>query len=135
MSTRADFAKAVIFAGGWSQHLNNHVALVAWMEGENTLAKYNPFATSHPMPGATNFNSSGVKNYVSFSQGVQATVETIRLTRYAEIVKNLEEHSSAFYTLTAVEASGTWTQFDNLSTFVENIRASWTRYAFKPIAT
>jgi len=135
MSTRADFAEDVLLTGGWPQHLNNHVALVAWMEGENTLAKYNPFATSHPMDGATDFNSSGVKNYVSFSQGVQATVDTIRLARYAEIVKNLEEHSSAFYTLTAVEASGTWTQFDNLSTFVENIRASWTRYAFKPIAT
>ena len=45
--------------------------LVAWQQAEGTQAAYNPLATSQAMAGATVFNSHGVKEYVSYSDGVK----------------------------------------------------------------
>jgi chaperonin cofactor prefoldin len=73
--------------GGWARLFlsglgapdcgDNLLVVVAWEAQEGTSAAFNPLATTHDMPGATNFNSVGVKNYVSLQQGVQATIETL----------------------------------------------------------
>ena len=56
----------------------NLVVMVAWQAAENTQARWNPLATTLPMPGSTEFNSVGVQNYTSLSQGVQATILTLK---------------------------------------------------------
>lgn len=42
------------------------------------VAAFNPWNTTLPMPGASNFNSVGVKNYTSWGQGISATVLTLQ---------------------------------------------------------
>lgn len=95
--TRRAFAIAVL-KGIQAPLLENSIdALIKWMGAENTNAAYNPMATTrgHIMAppagnpngewvdtpvgnlGATIFNSVKVRNYASFEQGVQATVETM----------------------------------------------------------
>lgn len=51
--------------------------LVAWQRAEGTSAAYNPLATSQDMPGATIFNSHGVKEYLSYQDGITATAITL----------------------------------------------------------
>jgi hypothetical protein len=56
---------------------NNLVAMVAWQAQEGTRVAWNPLATTRGMPGATTFNSVGVKNYSSLEEGLQATALTL----------------------------------------------------------
>lgn len=56
------------------------IAALAWSGAENTQAKWNPFATTWDKPGSTDFNSVGVKNYVDWTQGLQATMDTLGLS-------------------------------------------------------
>lgn len=65
--------------------------LVNWMGLENTQAGYNPLATTQYMPGATEFNSVGVRNYPNRTVGLQATKETLLNGFYPNIVKALED--------------------------------------------
>lgn len=55
-------------------------SMAAWIRHETPwppVAKFNPMNTTLPMPGATDFNSVGVKNYTSWPQGIQATILTL----------------------------------------------------------
>ena len=62
----------------------NVKALAAWAQAEGTKAGFNPLATTQSMPGASSFNSVGVKNYASYTDGLQATVQTLTNGRYRE---------------------------------------------------
>jgi cell wall-associated NlpC family hydrolase len=68
--------------------------VVAWQAGENTTAAYNPLATTQNADGATCFNyingKCGVKNYTSYEQGLQATIETITNGYYQHIWYGLQ---------------------------------------------
>lgn len=66
--------------------------MARWAASENTLATFNPLATERPMPGHdSQFNAQGVRNYDSLSTGIDATVDTLRLSYYKPIVKALRE--------------------------------------------
>jgi peptidoglycan hydrolase CwlO-like protein len=56
---------------------HNIVVVVAWQANEFTQARWNPLATTHPMSRSTNFNEVGVQNYVSLTQGLRASAETL----------------------------------------------------------
>jgi hypothetical protein len=88
---------------------NNLIVMVAWAQQENTLAGWNPLATTYDEPGATLFNSAGVKNYVSLYQGLDATVGTLRLGfsshGYGAIVQDLRVCADPVTTATAINAS------------------------------
>lgn len=59
--------------------------VVGWTVYEtvaNSGAKYNLLNTTQNMPGATDFNSVGVKNYTSYAQGIQANQLTVQNGRY-----------------------------------------------------
>jgi hypothetical protein len=136
------FARRTLAVGGWPDHLNNFVSLVGWEAGEGTKAKYNPFATTRPAEGATDFNSSHVKDYVSWEQGVAATVATINNGNYPEVIACLRTHKAAFYTLDAVRNSkwGTFHVADgeppfDIAAHVDGIRERWATYAFKVVAS
>jgi peptidoglycan hydrolase CwlO-like protein len=88
---------------------SNVVAVVAWETAEYTTATWNPLATTYSMPGATKFNSAGVKNYRSLNQGLDATVSTlllgVRSYGYGDIIAGLAECSPPIVTAEAIRAS------------------------------
>jgi hypothetical protein len=48
--------------------------------------KFNWLSTTQSMFGATNYNEIGVKNYLTWIQGVRATVKTLKNGRYDDIL-------------------------------------------------
>lgn len=69
--------------------------LYAWRQAEGKAGKYNPFNTTWDLPGSTNFNSVGVKNYKSLEDGMIATIKTLRNGRYNCIVNGLRNDIGA----------------------------------------
>jgi hypothetical protein len=86
---------------------NNLVAMVAWQSAEGTLASYNPLATTYSMTGATDFNSVGVKNYISLAQGTEAIYLTLQAPGhgYEAILSDLQASADPFVTADAINAS------------------------------
>ena len=109
--------------GDWAQRFlahigaptcrHNVVVVVAWQANEFTQARWNPLATTHRMAGSTSFNDVGVQNYVSLTQGVRASAET------------LTGGASSFGYRAILDALG---RCDDATTTAEAIRASaWCR--------
>lgn len=73
----------------------------AWKRAEGTNAKNNPLATTwdKQVPGQTDFNTVGVKNYPDQETGVSATVNTltkgIGATAYKDLVAKLQSDTTA----------------------------------------
>ena len=86
---------------------NNLVVIVAWQVAEYTQARWNPLATTYPMPGATEFNGHGVRNYVSLAQGLDATRLTLRhcCYGYEAILANLARNADSMTTGEAIHDS------------------------------
>jgi hypothetical protein len=88
---------------------NNLIAVVAWADQENSNASWNPLDTTYDEPGATSYNSVGVRNYVSLEQGLDATVATLALGAttdgYGAIVADLRVCAAPVDTATAINAS------------------------------
>jgi hypothetical protein len=100
--TQEDFAKAVIRGLGGTPTPQNVANMIMWenKEGGNwkNTAKFNPLNTSYQESGSTNFNTgmagSGVQSYMSWQQGVDATIRTLTgkdagPRGYTNIVKSL----------------------------------------------
>ena len=104
---RGAFANKVTLGLGAKVTVHTRRALQAQMQAEGGSAKNNPFNTTMPMPGATNFNSVGVKNYVNAEQGIQATIKTLKENGhgYEEIRKLLRANASAVQIVTAIGRS------------------------------
>ena len=88
---------------------SNLVVMAAWQAAESTQAAWNPLATTHSMPGSTDFNSVGVQDFVSLRQGLRGTWETIEngwtVYRYGPIVVSLRRCANAIATARAINAS------------------------------
>jgi hypothetical protein len=83
----------------------NVKALIAWQAAEGGSARFNPFDTTEPYPGATNYNGVGVKNYPARDAGILATVKTLQLSAYAAIRAALEQGTSGRAVCQAIDAS------------------------------
>jgi hypothetical protein len=85
------------------------VLVVAWESIEFTMARFNPLSTTYPMPGASDFNSVGVKNFTSLNQGIQATVRTLYQSApalgYGPIVADLRRCADPKVTAEAINQS------------------------------
>ncbi len=88
---------------------DNLVVVVAWQANEFTQARWNPLATTHRMVGSTDFNSVGVQNYRSLTQGLRASVETLTggatSYGYGAILDRLRSCAPASATADAIRAS------------------------------
>ncbi|HEX4776481.1 MAG TPA: hypothetical protein VFW74_06905, partial [Acidimicrobiia bacterium] len=73
----------------------NMRAVVAWEKAEGTKAQFNPLATTRSMPGATNFNQVGVKNFASYQDGIDANAAALMNGRYPNILAALRRGDSA----------------------------------------
>lgn len=60
-----------------------------WQRAEGGTAANNPLNTTQPWPGATNYNSVGVKNYRTRADGIQATAKTIQNGNYPALLAAL----------------------------------------------
>lgn len=108
--TRGLYARELLRELGYPKTAKNMVSVLAWMEGEGTRARNNPLATTKTWPRATPFNSVGVKHYATLTDGISATVATLRLPAYAAIRKALQAGTSVHAAAHAIEASPWGTQ-------------------------
>jgi hypothetical protein len=83
----------------------NVKAMVAWQQAEGTSAMYNPLATTQYMPGDSQFNSVGVKNFASYQDGLTANIKAITNGRYPNILAALQAGNSATAVAQAIQNS------------------------------
>jgi hypothetical protein len=108
-------AQDVLKQLGISPTLASTAKLVAWFDQEggnwNNSARYNPLNTTLSMPGAGNTGSQGnIKVYTSWTQGIEATVKTLKAPAYKSILSTLASGSGAAFEA-AVNASPWGTKF------------------------
>jgi len=107
--TQVTWAQAFLKSLGVPMTADNVAAIVAWEMAEGghwyNTAYYNPLNTTQSMPGATVFNSVGVKAYTSWVQGLKASVITIRNGYYGGILDALRRGNDAQGVADAVAAS------------------------------
>jgi hypothetical protein len=84
--------------------------LKAWRQAEGGRATNNPFNTTKNIPGDadTNYNSIGVKNYPSRQAGLDATVATLKLKYYKDLLSRLMDDSSTAEEIAASPDLKTW---------------------------
>jgi cell wall-associated NlpC family hydrolase len=91
----------------------NLAGLAGWASGEGSTARYNPYDTTQPEPGATAFNSNSgdpVRDYPDYRTGLAATVATLEpggrpSPQYGGILRALQAGTSAAAVDAAVAAS------------------------------
>ena len=84
----------------------NVQAITAWEQAEGTKASYNPLATTQGgFAGETQFNSVGVKNYVSYQDGLDANVKVINNGLYTNILAALQQGNDPMAVAKAIAAS------------------------------
>ena len=107
--TYGDWATLLLDDLGAPTCQNNLTAIVAWQAAEFTQAGWNPLATTYAMPGDGAFNPAGVRNFASLSQGLQATVLTLRTGSvsygYDWIMYRLNQCAAPAVTADAINAS------------------------------
>lgn len=65
--------------------------LEAWQRAEGGNAENNPLNTTYTLPGSTNYNSAGVKNYRTPVEGICAQACTIAAdTGYSALWKDMQ---------------------------------------------
>jgi cell wall-associated NlpC family hydrolase len=86
---------------------DNLTFLNAWTKAEGGSASNNPFNTTQQAPGASTYNSVGVRNYGSPQQGISATIQTLTNGRYGNILSALKQGTDARAAATAL-ANSPW---------------------------
>ncbi len=120
----------------------NRIATVAWEVNEGTAAVWNPLATTYSMPGATIYNSHGVRNYVNEGQGLNATRLTIErgwsIYGYGDIVRKMEHCAPPLETARAINRSS-WcagcTDGEYVTGLIPEVKHDYATYANRLIAT
>lgn len=135
------------WAGAFLSHLGaptcseNLLIVVTWETAESTSAAFNPLATTRDMPGATDMNSVGVKDFVSLRQGLDASRDTLLLGAssygYGAIVDSLRRCGSAEVTARAINASA-WCRGCVGGAYITGllplVRASYAEHAARAIS-
>jgi len=107
--TQVTWAQAFLKRLGMPMTADNVAAVMAWEMAEGghwyNTAYYNPLNTTQSMPGATIFNSVGVKAYKSWLQGLEASVITINNGLYGGILAALRAGNDGQAVAAAVAAS------------------------------
>ncbi len=111
----ADLNRAGVNPTQWSQDFlgalgmpvtaENIRAVNAWQQAEGTAAAFNPLATTQKWDGATNFNSVGVKNFLSYGDGLAANVDVIQNGKYPNILAALAKGTNAMEVAEAIKDS------------------------------
>ena len=84
-----DFMKKLLKKLGAPVTDGNLLFLAAWSQMEGGGATWNPFNSTQPKAGATNYNSVGVKNYKTAEDGLDATYKTMTNGYYPNVLVGL----------------------------------------------
>jgi hypothetical protein len=120
-AARQRFATDLLSGLGLPQTQENMRAMMAWQAAEGASASFNPLATTRAAPGATDSNSVGVKNFRSYEQGLQTTIDTLRNGLYGNILAALRNGNSATNVAQAI-ADSPWGTGDGVSAVLESGR-------------
>jgi peptidoglycan hydrolase-like protein with peptidoglycan-binding domain len=92
-----DFYKAILKGIGAPITDENMKFLYAWRQAEGARATNNPFNTTKTMndPGSSIYNYAKVKNYSTPEIGIEATIKTLLLPYYTDIVNDLRDDAGA----------------------------------------
>lgn len=82
--------------------------LNAWQAAEGGSAAFNPLNTTQPAPGASKYNSVGVRNFRGAQQGVLATAQTLLNGHYGPIVQLLRSGRATAAQLGTAVAHSPW---------------------------
>jgi hypothetical protein len=113
-TTDDEFYKSILKGIGAPITGENMKFFYAWRQAEGGKARNNPFNTTQSKPGSTFYNclkkgvsgcKSGVRNYLSSQDGVDATVRTIKNGRYQNIINSLKSGDSAEKSALALKSS------------------------------
>lgn len=113
-TTDDEFYKSILKGIGAPITDENMKFFYAWRQAEGGKAKNNPFNTTQPKPNSTFYNclkkgisgcKSGVRNYMSSRDGIDATVKTIKNGRYQNIIDALKSGDSAEKSAQALKSS------------------------------
>lgn len=69
-------------AGRFGYHREVFKVWAAQAQAEGGQARFNPWNTTEPWKGATDYNVAGVKNYPTARAGIAATLATLRNGHY-----------------------------------------------------
>jgi hypothetical protein len=109
-----EFYKSILKGVGAPITDENMKFMYAWRQAEGGKAKNNPFNTTQSKPNSTFYNclkkgisgcQSGVRNYMSSRDGIDATIRTLQNGRYRNILDALKKGTSAEQTAMALKAS------------------------------
>lgn len=113
-------------------------AFVTQMALEDTAAGFNPLATEEDWPGATDFNSAGVKNYPTEQDGIDAVCAAWQNGDYNDILKACKAQDPAFSILRCASYD-TWGGSDSygreLQDLLPQVQGKWLEYADAPVGT
>ena len=113
-TTDDEFYKSILKGIGVPITDENMKFFYAWRQAEGGKARNNPFNTTQSKPGSTFYNclkkgvsgcKSGVRNYLSSQDGIDATVRTIKNGRYQNIINSLKSGDSAEKSALALKSS------------------------------
>ena len=90
------FYKEIFTQLGAPTTIGNTLFMRAWRQFEGGTATYNPFNATQKRGDRSNYNTSLVQNYLTFNDGVSATVETMRATRSGGKIQNYPNIIKAF---------------------------------------
>lgn len=85
--------------------------LKAWRQAEGGKAANNPFNTTYKLDvdeNKTDYNSVGVKNYSTAEHGIAATIKTLKLPYYKNIVSDLQNDAGASNIASNTDELKTW---------------------------
>lgn len=129
MTTVGDFASAMLSFGEWPFTVEKQWGLTAWAMAEGDInvpqcsgALWNPWDTTEPAIGATDFNGVGVKNYPSSQSGLDAVYATLHNGRYDNVLAVLNDEGASAYSLAQAIGNSPWGT-GNFSWAVDRIRA------------
>jgi hypothetical protein len=99
------FYSDVLSAIGAPVTERNLHACIAWQVAEGGTAQWNPWNTTQPAHGSTDYNSAHVKNYPDRETGIAATVRTLTNGYYPKILAEFRAGSHGLHVCLAVDAS------------------------------
>lgn len=112
---RAEYRNGVLARLGVYQ-VGTWCAFGAWELAESGMrkcdgtdgAEWNPYNTTQPWPGATDFNSVHVKNYPTYVEGVQATVKTLTNGFYVDLLATMRRDDVTAQEVANAIAASPW---------------------------
>ena len=111
-----EFYKAILKGLGVNETPEKIKFLEAWRQGEGGHARNNPFNTTKDIPGDadTKYNSVGVRNYPDRQTGLDATIATLKLPYYRDIVQLLHNDNVTAQELANTQGLKTWGTGENV---------------------